>query len=295
MSTTKKRKTNKKAAKAASGPKKDGAMLRRLKKEAEPWNPSMTWREFREKGSMVFFEAKSAQNYFDDFERFLTAGHPKLKRLPKIDRLKTEWRNKAMPIGDMLIGRQTWPHRTALSNSRRPFLFIPQTELSDYSANFLDVINNGKVVGEVGFSDDTTTTAVWDQYGTVWMSITFSEIMSQRSGVRAGRGKVFIGGMGLGWLAREVGRRDQVDEVVVVEKHVELAKFMRPNLKAEFPEKPVKVITGDAYEHLEKHGEDYDSVLMDIWPNAGDAPWDRRWMNLKAELEEKGVRCWHWS
>jgi spermidine synthase len=49
------------------------------------------------------------------------------------------------------------------------------------------------------------------------MSLTPTEVMTQRGGVRAARGAVLIGGLGLGWLLRKVCETPEVEKVIVVE------------------------------------------------------------------------------
>src|SRR5579871_4800092 len=59
-------------------------------------------------------------------------------------------------------------------------------------------------------------------HGNVWMSLTPGEMISQRSGIQRARGKVVIGGLGLGWFLRKVCERPDVEEVIVVEQSREL-------------------------------------------------------------------------
>ena len=42
------------------------------------------------------------------------------------------------------------------------------------------------------------------KWGAAWMSLTPSEMATQRPGVQKAQGTVVIGGLGLGWLLRKV-------------------------------------------------------------------------------------------
>jgi len=51
----------------------------------------------------------------------------------------------------------------------------------------------------------------------IWMSLMPMEILTQRAGVKIARGKVLIGGLGLGWIARRVLESPKVSHVTIAE------------------------------------------------------------------------------
>ncbi len=128
--------------------------------------------------------------------------------------------------------------------------------------------------------------------GAVWMSITTSEILTQRSGVQKAKGKVLVGGLGLGWFLRKVCEKDTVDEVVVVEKSQELLGWYGYDLCRRHP-KVKDVICSDVYDVVGRFPEH--QLLLDIWPVfKGDrgAEGDPR---LKALRDVAHDRVWAWG
>jgi predicted membrane-bound spermidine synthase len=126
------------------------------------------------------------------------------------------------------------------------------------------------------------------------MSPTPSEVMSQRPGIRAARGRVLVGGMGMGWFAKEVARKPAVEKVVVVEQDPEIARYFGRR----FADGPaVEVVVGDAYEvgrGMMAKGL-VDSALFDIWPMADDAAFCPTWRAFKEECKAARVKAWGWG
>lgn len=102
--------------------------------------------------------------------------------------------------------------------------------------------------------------------GNVWMSLTPNEMMSQRSGIEAGKG------------------------TVVVERSQELLEWYGYDLCAEYP-KITNVICDDIYTQIGRHADDA-VYLLDIWPTQEGADSDRRFQRFKMEL---GDRLWGWG
>ena len=138
--------------------------------------------------------------------------------------------------------------------------------------------------------DETVSEANRVYFGNVWMSLTPNEMMSQRSGIAAGKGTAVIGGLGLGWFVRKVCEKECVERVIVVDVSQELLDWYGYDLCASFP-KVADVICDDIYNQISRHGEDA-VYLLDIWPTHEGANSDRRFQRLKLEL---GDRLWGWG
>ena len=123
------------------------------------------------------------------------------------------------------------------------------------------------------------------------MSITPMEIMTLRPLVRKAKGRVLIGGLGLGYLTRKVLQRKKVKEVVVVEQNEHLIAFFGKFLLDEFGDR-VKIIKGDMYTHP---WGDFDVALWDIWDGIADAPWDRKFQQIKQSMHGVGKSCIGWT
>lgn len=99
-----------------------------------------------------------------------------------------------------------------------------------------------------------------------WMSLTPAEILTLREGTRLAKGRVVIGGLGLGHQLIEVGKRFQVKEIVLVERSQELVDFYLPRIRP-LVKKKLTVLVGDAHEILPTLTADV--ALIDIFPAYG--------------------------
>lgn len=126
----------------------------------------------------------------------------------------------------------------------------------------------------------------WD----TWMSLTPMEMWSQRSGIQAATGRVILGGLGMGWLLRQIAKKPTVKEIIVVEKDRDILDWFGQKICDNTP-KVSQVICGDYWEHAHKMDLKKDRFIADIWPEMGDASSDR---NL-AKLRATGAKVWAWG
>lgn len=158
--------------------------------------------------------------------------------------------------------------------------------------------------GRVFFSGDVVIPTLFEvtpEGGlTVWMSHTPMECFTQRAGVRMARGRVVVGGLGLGWLLTKVCQRPSVREVIVVEKDAALLAWVREALCAKHPEVANRVkawLPYDVYDYLDDHGlreAEADTVyLLDIWPGYRDCEDDGRFQEWRQRLPRS--RLWGWG
>jgi hypothetical protein len=126
-------------------------------------------------------------------------------------------------------------------------------------------------------------------WGNVWMSLTPSEMITQRSGVRRASGKVVIGGLGLGWLLKKVCEKEEVREMVVVEISQEVLDWYGYDLGRRYA-KVTGMICNDVYKEIGRHGDC--QYLLDIWPIYQGASMDKRLRHIRRKL---GRRLWAWG
>jgi hypothetical protein len=125
----------------------------------------------------------------------------------------------------------------------------------------------GRKHGQVAFDTDVAIPTLYTRGYSVMASCTPMEMFTMRQGIRRATGKVLIGGLGLGWLLRLVAAKKSVKEIVVVEQSQDLLDWFGRELCTQISENtatPIKVICGDAWHHLGKHGDDT-RHLLDIW------------------------------
>lgn len=161
----------------------------------------------------------------------------------------------------------------------------------------LPLLRDNSEYGYVGFDGDVLIPTLADKEDKVdpyhpWMSITPNEVMTQRPGLAIAKGKVCIGGLGLGWLAYEVLRKPSITSVTVVEKDPHIAAFFGSRLIRSGKE--CRIVNDSVYTYLQKNHGDYDTVLMDIWRNYDDAPDDYHFRKLRRYYKGK-LWAWGWK
>lgn len=132
----------------------------------------------------------------------------------------------------------------------------------------------------------------------VWMSVTPNEMITQRKGVKKAKGRVVVGGLGLGWFLNAVCEKRSVKEVIVVEQSLPLLVWLRPILEAKFPAIAKKVkawVSTDVYDFMEKDTKDNkDTIyLLDIWPCIDDCDYDKKFLDWECRLPSK--QLWGWG
>lgn len=122
-----------------------------------------------------------------------------------------------------------------------------------------------------------------------WMSLTPAEILTLREGTRLAKGRVVIGGLGLGHQLIEVSKRLQVKEIVLVELSQELVDFYLPRIRP-LIKKRLTVIVGDAYQIIPTLTADV--ALLDMFPYyGGNEPATRE----LAKRSPKIKKVWGWG
>ena len=122
------------------------------------------------------------------------------------------------------------------------------------------------------------------------MGLTPSEMFTLRPGLRKARGRVLVGGLGLGWFARRVLERKQVKHVTVVELSPEMARLFGGPLRERFGER-LEVVVGDVYAHAKRRLRKFDSILIDIWAGQNLAGEDAEFHRLRV----KHANVWGWG
>lgn len=128
---------------------------------------------------------------------------------------------------------------------------------------------------------------VWNQ--APWMSLTPAEILTLREGTLLAKGRVVIGGLGLGHQLIEVSKRLQVKEIVLVELSQELVDFYLPRIRP-LIKKRLTVLVGDAFQIIPTLTADV--ALLDMFPAyGGNEPATRE----LARRSPKIKKVWGWG
>jgi hypothetical protein len=156
--------------------------------------------------------------------------------------------------------------------------------------------------GRVFFDGEVATPVLFeiDRDGgqTVWMGLTPMEVITQRPGIWAARGRVVVGGLGLGWFLNAVCAKPEVTEVILVEKEERLLHWLKPAILAAYPHiahKCKQWVAGDVYEFMKGDSANHGSTcyLLDIWPNFKDCQEDPQFKQWTEKLAPQNL--WGWG
>lgn len=93
------------------------------------------------------------------------------------------------------------------------------------------------------------------------MSDTPMERLSNKDFVRNANGKVLIAGLGIGMIIQAILSKENVTEIVVIEKYQDVIDLVEPKFKSD----KLKVICADIDEWKPEKGVKFDVIYFDIW------------------------------
>jgi len=129
-----------------------------------------------------------------------------------------------------------------------------------------------------------------EEYGD-WMSDQPCELIQMHRDLAChARGRVLIGGLGLGILPRMLQETDRTDSITVVERDPDVVKLIGPYLNGR-----VTVINADIFEYVKTiKKRQYDCALLDTWQSTGEWPWQTEVVPLRRALRPlcRKVYCW---
>lgn len=96
---------------------------------------------------------------------------------------------------------------------------------------------------------------------TVVMSNTPDEIRDFIPFVNQAKGVILINGLGLGCLVKKLLEKDEVTELIVIEKSEDVINLVKPY----FNDNRLTIINADAFEYTPPKGKKYDYIWHDIW------------------------------
>ena len=137
-----------------------------------------------------------------------------------------------------------------------------------------DIIFDGfREIPPLGFfKEDFEFPAVLED-GNEWMTLTPVDLDTSDEAIERAHGKVVTFGLGLGYYAYMVSRKESVESITVVEKSEDVIALFKEFILPQFshPEK-VKIVNADAFEYAEHTmpAERYDVAFVDTWRDASD-------------------------
>ncbi len=109
--------------------------------------------------------------------------------------------------------------------------------------------------------------------GNEWMTLTPVDMDTCTEAIAAAHGRVLTYGLGLGYYAYMVSEKDDVEEIVVVERSDDVIKLFCEELLPQMPNRhKIKIVKSDAFEYARDvmPKEDFDLVFVDIWRDGSD-------------------------
>ena len=127
----------------------------------------------------------------------------------------------------------------------------------------------------------------------VWMSDEPRELRQMAEWIMASkpRGRVLVGGLGLGVVATWLAQRAEVGKIVVVERQQEVIDLVAPHQSG------YEVVRADIAEYLRGLPSwDFDDAILDTWQGTGESTWWTEVMPLRRIIARKfgpvRVHCW---
>ena len=134
----------------------------------------------------------------------------------------------------------------------------------------------------------------------VWMTDIPQELVQMRAFARSARGKVLIGGLGLGLLAHFVAQKDSVAHVDIVENSKDVIKLCWNNDMGTSREilKKCRVYEADLYKFLKGVKTwRWDRAYFDIWQGTNEVTWHNTVLPLKRLVANRfgNVNVKYWA
>lgn len=133
--------------------------------------------------------------------------------------------------------------------------------------------------------------------GEVVMSNTDMEKRTNSSFVTNAHGNVLIGGLGIGLILLAIQDKEEVKQIMVVEKHKEVIELVGSQLPLN---EKVKIVNADVFDY--KPTQKYNTIYMDIWNYINCDVYQmemkplisryRRYLVPKSEDENRYIDCW---
>ena len=174
-----------------------------------------------------------------------------------------------------------------LTESRYAKGEIIQCDMPDFTA--------AHAVPKLGFFSSPVRFPTIYEGNVPWMSVIPSEIRSMQKPIDAARGRVLVLGLGLGYYPFMISLKEEVEEIVIVERAAEVKKLFEEHLLPQFPGRDrITVVRSDAFDYLDgmERGR-FDFCFADIWEGAEDGvPLYGRLKSYESRFPETRFSYW---
>ncbi len=238
-----------------------------------PFDPNFKWER------RITFTA-------DSYTKWLKDTFPIIKTLTPISRneaLEKSIDQYGIEVGDKvlyLLSMPMWDYQASYFFSTPR---LTRVGLSIYRGNTEGTVYFDKAIVIPVLADSSSLEP--------WMSLTPNEILTLRGSIRRAKNDTAIAGLGMGWVARKILERKQVNKLTIYEKCSEVAEYFGRPLTEDFGDR-VSIACCDAYAaDWMKH----DVALWDIWSSYGRASYDNKYLTIRDEMRKAGKVCVGWG
>ena len=134
-------------------------------------------------------------------------------------------------------------------------------------------MEDGREIVPLGFFPEPFPFLAVLENGNEWMTLTPVDMDTSWEAIEAAHGRVITFGLGLGYYAFHASEKEEVREVVVVEKSADVIRLFREVLLPHFPHKEkIRIIEADAFRFAESEmpKEHFDVAFVDTWRDVSD-------------------------
>ena len=136
-----------------------------------------------------------------------------------------------------------------------------------FTSDDLKLFPDGREIPQTGFFTEDFKAPIVEENGREWMTVTPSEIHTMTADIEAAFGRVAVFGLGLGYYAFMASEKENVTQVVVLEREESVISLFEEFILPQVPNgQKVTVIKADAYEYARSMGQEhFDCAYVDIW------------------------------
>lgn len=98
--------------------------------------------------------------------------------------------------------------------------------------------------------------------GQVMMSDTPMERFTNKKFIDDAHGRVMIAGLGIGLITQAIQDKENVSEIIVVEKHKDVIDLVADKIM----HAKIKILNADIFDNVFDKTEKFDTIYFDIWP-----------------------------
>jgi len=157
-------------------------------------------------------------------------------------------------------------------------------------------LGDGREIPQLGYFVESFSYPAVLEGGREWMTITPNEIATMQPAIDAAKGHVVVMGLGLGYYAFMISRKEEVSRVTVIEKDQNAIALFKKHILEQFPHKEkIRIVCADAFEYVQTSlgNRKADYAFVDLWHDVSDgAPMYIRMKALERFAPETKFMYW---